>query len=159
MPEAIDKIVLESYGYNVVNLRRMALYISTLKQEQFDMRTFRDGQEKFRHCDSVGCVIGHCTALDDPKNIIRDKDGYIMFSNWSETFTGLNMRCKEYEWCFGTIWATIDNTPDGASKRILYFLEHLKVPKNFGRMNAKSLLQYYEHIEIRKNNIETIEKP
>lgn len=153
MSESIEKLPVEPHNYNLVNLKRMALYVSTLKQEQFDMEIFRHGQEIFQTCDSVGCVIGHCTILDKPENITRDENGRIKFWEWVHNFTGIDENSDEWRWCFDSDWRYIDNTPKGASQRILYFIEHLKVPENMGDMLVGNAPVCYNHIEIRPKKL------
>jgi hypothetical protein len=110
---------------NKDNLRRMAEYIATVPQELFDMWAYRNEEDLREHnCKTVGCVIGHCTILDDWKNIPRDEDGDILFGEWSEIFTGLNIDSELWDWCFNYKWTPIDNTPIGASKRILWLIEN-----------------------------------
>ena len=106
---------------NRKNLNRMADYIETIPQDRFDMDNFRTGEKVKHECDSVGCVIGHCTVLDKnplPMNYIGD----INFSEWSFEFTGLYPNSDEWDYLFASEWGAVDNTPKGATKRIRYFL-------------------------------------
>lgn len=115
---------------NVENLKKMADYVVTIDKEKILMNRFRVTDKKNIECDSVGCVIGHCTVLDR-ENIIKnylDENYVILFHKWSLNFTGL--RGNEWDWCFGASWYKVDNTPIGASKRINYLLEH-GLPKNW----------------------------
>ena len=115
---------------NRENLSRMADYIETVLQRNFNMRRFRTGQRTAHECGSVGCVIGHCTILDKrPLPILRSGD--IDFDEWSEHFTGLDWFYDKDEWAylFSSDWETIDNTPTGAAKRIRYLIEN-GLPRN-----------------------------
>ena len=105
---------------NKENLQKMADYIKTIPQNMFDMNTYRDGQTHLPECDSVGCILGHCTILDDK----IDNKGYINFSQWGEKFTGIDENDSEWDWCFHSLWASSDNTPLGASKRIEWLIKH-----------------------------------
>ena len=108
---------------NRENLSRMADYIETIPQEKFDMERFRTGEIKHHECDTVGCVLGHCTILD--KNPLPMVDGiYINFDSWSLDFTGLDPSTDEWYYLFGCQWFAVDNTPTGAAKRIRHFLEN-----------------------------------
>jgi hypothetical protein len=116
---------------NKVNLQRMADHIRTVSQDQFDMdyyRMFED--ETSAECNSVGCVIGHCTILD-VDNLVRYNDGTIDFGTWSENFTGLKITSSEWTWCFSSLWADVDNTPCGAASRIEYLIACGSVPANW----------------------------
>jgi hypothetical protein len=105
------------------NLQRMADFIRTIPQEAFDMGAFRKGQKITPECDSVGCVIGHCTVLDpNPDEIPRWHDGgMIEYDEWSLNFTGLDV---EWDWCFNSDWTLADNSPKGAALRIEWLLNH-----------------------------------
>jgi len=108
---------------NRENLNRMADYIETIPQDRFDMHTFRTGESVNHECDSVGCVIGHCTILD--KNPLpMHRFGYIDFDSWSSDFTGLDSFSDEWRYLFFGLWTAVDNTPTGAAKRIRYLIEH-----------------------------------
>lgn len=109
---------------NKENLLRMADYIETIPQEQFDMEVFREGGRTSPKCNSVGCIIGHCTALDDPENLPRYFYGEIDFDLWSEKFTGIGLFSRDWRYLFGGGWAKNDNTPTGAVKRIRHYVEH-----------------------------------
>lgn len=123
---------------NRKNLLRMAEYIENIPQDRFDMGAYRSNMlDKTKHaCGTIGCVIGHCTVLDDIENIptlassLGVKPNTIDFSGWSESFTGLRHFSHGWSWCFGGEWADVDNTPKGASDRIKYFVKH-GVPKNY----------------------------
>jgi hypothetical protein len=111
---------------NKENLQRMADYIRTVPREKFDMLEFRGGEGKKAECDSVGCVIGHCTVLDaeNIKARFTDVDGEIRFAIWSEEFTGLSLHRSGWDWCFSADWIYIDNTPEGAALRIEWLIEN-----------------------------------
>lgn len=129
---------------NLVNLQRMADHIKTIQQEMFDMDVYRSGQEKYAECDSVGCIIGHCTVLDK-ENLPINSFGKIMFGCWIEQFTGVCCQSStslEFRWLFSTDWSFIDNTAIGAYKRIEWYINH-GVPKNwYNQMYNGSKLCY-----------------
>jgi len=122
---------------NRANLLRMAKYIAEVPQEKFNMFDFRTGDKSTIECNSVGCVIGHCTVLENleelekfrtlgPKNIDFD------FDSWSAVFTGLPSNEDKWGWCFGYSWVYSDNTPKGAAQRIVYLVNH-GLPTNWER--------------------------
>ena len=127
---------------NRPNLQRMADYIRTVHTEKFNMYSYREGNHSVEflspECNTVGCVIGHCTILDIdnlPKN--KDGSGTILFASWSETFTGLDVMSTEWDWCFSYYWSFVDNTPSGAARRIEYLLKN-GVPENFSKHSIKN---------------------
>jgi hypothetical protein len=127
---------------NIPNLLKMAEYIATVPQEMFDMEQYRDEfDERYPKCNTVGCVIGHCTVLDRLENI-PTFNNKICFVQWSQEFTGINVSSEEWDWCFSWKWAQSDNTPTGASKRIKYLIEH-GLPENWKeQMNGEAELIY-----------------
>lgn len=133
--------------YNKENLLRMADYIETVPQEKFDMDDFRAGKEwedENPICGSVGCVVGHCTALDGA-NVVSNflnHNGGINFKSWIEDFTGVRFGSKVFNWLFSYIWPAVDNTPTGAAKRIRHFVEH-GLPDDWEQvMNGEKPLPY-----------------
>ena len=132
---------------NRENLGRMSDYIRTISQEQFSMIDYRSGQQETIECDSVGCIIGHCTILDLPENIpirtyFHGGGNSKLFDIWSTRFTGLESHSKEWLWCFAYYWKYSDDTPEGASKRIDYLLDN-GLPKNwYEQMHGEAPLCY-----------------
>ena len=112
---------------NRENLQKMADYIRAIPQDRFDMELYRKGQHKTPECDSVGCIIGHCTMLDT-EPLPRSLGGKIMFVEWSYRFTLLDL--KSWFWCFDSNWEKTDNTPEGAALRIEWLLNH-GLPEDF----------------------------
>ena len=110
---------------NRKNLKRMADYIRTIPQSRFNMKFYGSDFEMIPECHSVGCAIGHCSVFATKKdlnkyNICNEFD----FVAWSEKFTGLKAGLKKWSWCFAGSWNEIDNTPEGAVKRIEWLLNY-----------------------------------
>jgi len=128
---------------NKENLNKMADYIETIPQDRFDMGKFRTGEYKERECASVGCVLGHCTVIDE--NLLPiDHDNNIDFPNWSLEFTGLHpfYHLEKWQYLFSSDWSYVDNTPVGAAKRIRHFLEQ-GLPQDWRmQMIGKAPLSY-----------------
>jgi len=132
---------------NKDNLRKMAEYIRTIPENLFDMQIFRaPGNYKEVECNSVGCVIGHCTHLDADnvlRNYTRFHDDSIRFHKWAEDFTEMGMYSASFQWCFDSEWADVDNTPEGAARRIEWLIDK-GLPKNWqSQMEGKASLCYY----------------
>ncbi|WIC41275.1 hypothetical protein MA9V1_011 [Chryseobacterium phage MA9V-1] len=115
---------------NIKNLKRAQELLKTLKPEQFDMEDFRytkpeeafDKYKKTAECNSVGCIIGHCTILDTENvmsNYITCK-GVINFIEWSKYFFEIGFDDKTWHYLFDAIWAenVNTNTPEHAILRI-----------------------------------------
>lgn len=92
---------------------------ANVKQEMFDITNFRQGQTETPECDSVGCAVGHLTAIDADnvrKNYMRG--GGIYFRAWSHDYFELTY--DEWDWCFCERWKRTDNTVKGAAARMRY---------------------------------------
>jgi len=150
---------------NAENLKKMADYIETVPQYKFDMRRFReeehaddfeiipdDPQEKVdisaflagrktaHECGSVGCLLGHCTILDERP--LPLKSGEIDFYAWSFEFTGLHPKSIGWVYLFSASWRAADNTPTGAAKRIRYLIEN-SAPEDWkAQMEGDAPLSY-----------------
>jgi hypothetical protein len=128
---------------NRENLQRAADYIRTVPQEMFHMGHYRakrkrgiiigcSDEERLSHeCNTVGCAIGHCTALDSPVNLpIIPKEAWsqdphsINFTAWSEKFFDIPTDGDRWAWCFSCNWSIVDNTPEGAALRIEWLLKN-----------------------------------
>ena len=119
----------------------MADYIETIPQEKFDMERLRTGESLNHECNSIGCVLGHCTILD--KNPLPMVDGiYINFDSWSFDFTGLDPSSDEWYYLFGCQWFAVDNTPTGAAKRIRHLLKNGRPEDWQEQMEGKATLSY-----------------
>lgn len=133
---------------NRENLQRIADFIPTIPQESFDMSTYRWGFDQEPECKSIGCVIGHCTILDKD-NILANHIGVLgrlKFTEWSEEFTGLSHLSYKWDWCFSSLWASVDNTVEGARKRILYLLDKGRVPEGFDPYDIyPEIAEIYSH--------------
>ena len=114
---------------NKGNLLRMADYAETIRPELFNIAVYRQGQCITPECDSIGCLIGHCTILDT-KQLPINFLGIIDFYVWINDFAGLMPGTPKWHWCFSPLWVDVDNTPTGAAARIRYLVEH-GLPENW----------------------------
>jgi len=123
---------------NKENLLKMANHIEKVEQAHFDMVCYRTNETK--NCNSVACVVGHCVDLVPEESLPREYNGNIAYGPWSVDFTGISGNA--WNWCFGSYWAGIDNTPLGAAKRIRYLVEN-GLPENWEyQMVGKAPLIY-----------------
>jgi hypothetical protein len=130
-------------GINLENLIRMADFIETVPQDKFDMSEFRNDniQDMVEpKCNSVGCIVGHCTILDN-EDLPRTYLGDIDFWEWSEKFIGTD-NLMVWSYLFHQVWHKIDNTPTGAAKRIRYYVAN-GLPENWkDQMSGEAPLSY-----------------
>lgn len=116
---------------NIKNLKKAMKFISTLPADKFDMRQWRNKYDHIDHnCNSVGCIIGWCTALDTPENLdkFRFSNGEIHFEDWSEHFFEVNYDSNVWDYLFSSYWSDKDttNTPEHAIYRIKNILDGYK---------------------------------
>lgn len=120
---------------NRKNLEKLAAYLEKLptNYRHFSMWDFSrvDGVETSDYsdlikypseCGAVACAVGHGPAAGIPARHGEDWNEYSdrMFDLFED----------DWQWCFSPLWLTVDDTPQGAAKRIRYLLEH-GVPEDF----------------------------
>jgi hypothetical protein len=84
----------------------------------FDMLDYRSGDKSTPECDSVGCMVGHLTAIDS-ENVMKNyimSDGSIHFLNWTMDY--FEVDGYEWDYLFSSYWAEVDNTLEGAIARM-----------------------------------------
>lgn len=131
---------------NKENLQRMIDHLRTLPQNSFCMGAYRKNNEYSNtECNTIGCIIGHCTVLDSDniKNNYLYDNGYVKFLDWSYDFTGLD----KYLWgfCFHSKWGIVDNTIEGAIKRLELVVND--------KVDHKLTSELYSNIELYKHFI------
>lgn len=87
-----------------------------INPEMFHMALFRQGQYELPECDSVGCMVGHLTAIDSENVMKNYTDTDIDFKLWSKDYFGLNK--MKWHYLFGSDWSKVDNTLQGAIARM-----------------------------------------
>ena len=101
------------------NLRRLAAYLLGDLVGAFEMNTIDDDSGvsgERTNCGSCGCAVGHAPYAGIAKQ--RGED-------WSEFSARVfNLVEEQWAWCFSADWSDIDNSPEGAAKRILTMLEN-----------------------------------
>lgn len=122
-----------------MNLRSLASYLMTVDPKAFDMDEYymagegiwqlhsllKDGSLIRYECGTVACAVGHGPGAGVMPTL---QDG--SWPNYAARVFGANSDPARGEdtlvhtWCFHGQWADIDNTPDGAAKRITYMLKH-----------------------------------
>ncbi len=124
---------------NKKNLRKVAMFIKDIPQDHFDMSIYRknEQEEVTPECNTVGCTLGHATVLNKRlfnsiKKRLNGELGRVSFSSilseWTEKWLGISGQVGHdldtWTFLFAWQWSRVDNTPQGAAKRILYYLEN-----------------------------------
>ena len=88
-----------------------------INPEIFDMGDYRTGQTIKPECDSVGCMVGHLTAIDVENVMDNYIDCYrINFYEWSMDYFEVDL--LQWKYLFDAWWAHEDNTLEGAIARM-----------------------------------------
>lgn len=146
------------FEMNTENLLKLADYLETQAvQEEFDMGNFaathefvihrkrtklvKGDSKQYHECGTVCCAAGSGIKAGIPYGDAEDWYDYsrINFID-TDTYTPyvapdnvyisreMYLLNDPWEWCFSGGWASIDNTPAGAAKRIRYLIEHGAAP-------------------------------
>ena len=136
---------------NYLNLKRMFNYIlKSVPEKKINMGVFRTGSSKNHKCGSTGCVIGHCTILDEWENLPFDYVHEISFAKWSEDFTGLEYLSHKWTWCFGVSWS--DNKTQ-ILLRLKYLIDNQSVPSDWEDYSYKLPVEKLEPYELKYNGV------
>lgn len=124
------------------NLAKLAAYLEKLPEdyERFDMKSFNNKGSNYDtpikvQCGSAGCAVGHGPNAGIPTN--ND-------ATWWAYAERVFLPTAEdgFWWMFDGEWVGVDNTPQGAAKRIHLFLDGA-VPENWDeQLNGEAGLIY-----------------
>ena len=112
------------------NLKILAHYLDKLpaNYRHFEMNRFYGYIGQFTvpehytpppQCGTCACAAGHGPAAGLSLN--PDDNNWM---NYIVRVFGFSYDSREGQWCFGGMWEDIDNTPQGAAKRIFHMLQH-----------------------------------
>ena len=102
--------------------------LENVPEEKIQMENFRSSNDKTSHeCQTVGCIIGHCTILDNYENIPKFLSE-IDFFKWGLIFTGMYLYSNKWEFCFGALWP---NDKEQILLRIKYLIDNQDIPDDW----------------------------
>ncbi len=130
-------------GINKKNLKRTREYIAEVDDSMIKMYYYREGTLYNPKCNSIGCIVGHATALDaeNVKKNFTNKDG-IRFESWSREFFGTGRKSKLWQYLFGHQHIDIK---DYHLYRMDYILEGNKAPNTMGLFFYEyHFIKYYD---------------
>lgn len=133
--------------YQEGNLRTLAvglLDISTI-QARFDMGQYSsygrlEGMTS-TNCGTAGCAVGFAPFFGIKK--VKTES----WADFCKRVFGLDKSKAEFRWLFFGSWSEIDNTPEGASKRISWLLDKGLPPDFENQMVGKAPLCYNQKPE------------
>ena len=112
------------------NLAQLADYLlSGALRAEFDMAVYADPAHLLpgkTGCGTVGCAIGHGPYAGIAKYPHEYWPDYARRAFIRNTLTSQIAR----DWLLGEDWTVVDNTPQGAGRRIKYTLKH-GIPSNW----------------------------
>lgn len=124
------------------NLKTLAAYLLSGKlKAEFNMKNYTDNPTDFYApiCGSIGCAVGHGPYAGIPKKDRERWDAYVHRVFGVEVFEyKIN---TIFSWLFGGGWIYHDNTPEGAAKRIIYYLKN-------GVVHGGRDRKIYEHLSL-----------
>lgn len=101
------------------NLRTLAEFLPSVDPDRFDMAFYRsNGAARVPavpECGTVACAAGWGPVA------LGHTDTIEWIGDWVREHLAEG---KPWWWCFSQEWTGVDNTPTGAAKRILHFLDH-----------------------------------
>lgn len=118
---------------NKKNLKLAIEHMKTVSKHNFDMSSWRQGQEPTPECSTVGCIVGHCTILSDTP-LPRLLNGSINFPTWSYKFFDLNdsdLDDKIWNFLFSSSWSESQPSLKQAIRRMKYIYKHSTPPENW----------------------------
>lgn len=131
---------------NIKNLKRAFNHVLlNVNETMFDMGHYRKGDfgcgfiiDKTPHeCNTVGCIIGHCTVLDTIDNFYECLD----FTEWTRSFFVISEFSDEGLFLFSSYWS--DNiqssTKEQALLRLAYFIDFQKLPDGFWKPSCNGM--------------------
>lgn len=116
-------------------LRKLARYLDTIVDEKkFNMNVYLGNtnetfeypaatEEVYHNCGTSACALGHAPFL------FPAKEGE-QWEDYTKRVFGMHPFTRHWHWMFSTFWSRVDNTPQGAAKRIRYWCRN-KVPEKF----------------------------
>lgn len=122
------------------NLRKLADYLlsdnleAEFSMDKFDGFGSYSGDSMKTICGTIGCAVGHGPYAGIEK--ISGESWY----NYSIRQFGLKDGGHPlyWQWCFAEMWVNLDNSPQGAAKRILWLLDK-GLPDNAGDQACKKV--------------------
>lgn len=124
---------------NTTNLQLIANHIRTIPQEDFDMSSV------------YKCVIGHAyNGLCEKKNPHDKSFNQIMWFDSFIEFKYVNQSHRDARrYMVATMWNEVDNTPEGAAKRIEHVIAWLENPvadyKYFDKLNRETFPGFFSY--------------
>jgi hypothetical protein len=125
--------VLDLPGSWRTNLKQLADYLAALPEDyaHFDMRVYywhygvcpafgqvKAGVYDLHGCGSVACALGHGPAAG-----IEIPEDCEYWQDYIDLFTPVPDYAPIFQWCFDYDWKQVDNSHQGAAKRIYWLLE------------------------------------
>ena len=121
---------------NFHELKRWRDFTETIPAEMIAMESWRQGSSLTPKCDSIGCIVGHCTALYTIEQLPKDILGRINFMEVSETTLNLEDEDPLWNFLFNSEWGYYAEDANATQKdfallRMDYVLKHGEQPEGW----------------------------
>ena len=127
---------------NLVELKKWRDHIATIPDDLIAMEFWRSepGSSFTAECNSVGCIVGHCTGLYSMQELPKGMYGEINFLHVAEQFLGIESEEPLWDFLFNSEWGyyadeyadDINTTQkDFALLRMDYVLKHGEEPSDW----------------------------
>lgn len=120
---------------NKANLLKLAGFLDMLRPGAYsEAGDYSNGdhtsRDSFEICGTVASAVGWAPMVIPVDSWDYD-GGCLHWAKYSDRVFGLDEWTDAWTWCFSPQWLPIDDTPDGAAKRIRYLVEHGEPPANW----------------------------
>ena len=131
---------------NKKNLLKLADFLEKLPQENFDMAYRRwDGKKEVHfykssdNCGTIGDVMGWAPFVEGLYPLDQEFfDDKLFWPKYESRVFHVDGRA--WVWLFSSDWAEIDNTPQGAARRIRYLV---KRPRKIEKLKVEQQEAFY----------------
>ena len=132
---------------NKKNLLKLSDFLEKLPQEKFDMTHYRSDDNGFQvsyesknNCGTAGCALGWAPFIKglEPvkKEFFKREDfSWALYTRRVFDISVVDTSCAFWMWLFSWDWKDIDNTPQGAAKRIRYLVRY---PQRIKKIKTRS---------------------
>jgi hypothetical protein len=138
-------------GIDRENLQRLATFLmhgnGVSKGVEFNMRWYtKEERQEDIVCETSGCAVGFAPFAGIEKTPFESWNDYCKRTLIESTYD------DAWYWCFASDWSLIDNTREGAAKRIQYFLDN-GVPRGFESYDRSEDDYGSEYVGLYENTV------
>lgn len=143
------------------NLNKLKRFVEQIPDEKIDMECFRQESSEYntlKNCNTVGCIIGHCTGLMTKKEFKSClANNKINFLQVSDILFNINIKSPIWDFLFSSNWGTnftVDSIfsyyyeagsqKKAFLKRLDYIIENKSVPEGFSLQRLDTFTEFFD---------------